>query len=114
MLNSDLQTGTVIALPTPVKYGVYALLGGLACAVVAPLSVPIILGIVFGVGAAGPVAGGLFAGFQAAAAGGAIAAGIVMGAALPAIGYVGAGIVGAVAAVGARALAGVINALGAQ
>ncbi len=39
------------------KYGVYAGLGGLACAFMAPQVVPLILGLTLGVSAGGPVAG---------------------------------------------------------
>ncbi|KAJ7778920.1 hypothetical protein B0H16DRAFT_1448468 [Mycena metata] len=82
--------------PAPVKYGVPAAVGAAVLAV--PLAAPI-LGGIYGIGAAGPVAGGVFAGIQA---GGAVVAGsswavvqsIAMGAALPAIGVVSTGAIG--------------------
>ncbi|KAF8908246.1 hypothetical protein CPB85DRAFT_1310061 [Mucidula mucida] len=93
------------------NYVAYAGLG-VACVIAAPLLAPSILGGIFGVSAAGPVAGGVFAGLQAAAPGGVIAAGaplaviqgIAMGAPLPAIGFVGAGAVGVVVARAAAVL----------
>ncbi|KAJ7754005.1 hypothetical protein B0H16DRAFT_1543052 [Mycena metata] len=83
-------------LPAPVKYGALAATG--AAVLVAPLA-PAILGGVYGIGAAGPVAGGTFAGIQA---GGAVVAGgswaaiqsIAMGGALPAAGFFGASAIG--------------------
>ncbi|KAJ7242998.1 hypothetical protein C8J57DRAFT_1366754 [Mycena rebaudengoi] len=83
-------------LPTPVKYGVLGTAG--AAVLVAPLA-PAILGGIYGIGAAGPVAGGVFAGIQAS---GAVVAGsswavvqsVAMGGALPFIGTVSAGAIG--------------------
>ncbi|KAJ7763305.1 hypothetical protein B0H16DRAFT_1883696 [Mycena metata] len=83
-------------LPAPVKYGALAATG--AAVLAAPLA-PAILGGVYGIGAAGPVAGGTFAGIQA---GGAVVAGsswaviqsIAMGGALPAVGVLGASAIG--------------------
>jgi hypothetical protein len=51
-----------------------AVIGGLAVALAAP-----VMGVVLGMGAAGPVAGGMFAGWQAAAAGGVAGGGLSTG-----------------------------------
>ncbi|KAJ7874484.1 hypothetical protein B0H14DRAFT_2717964 [Mycena olivaceomarginata] len=88
--------GVVNTLPAPVKYGALGVAG--AAVLVGPLTAPI-LGGIYGIGAAGPVAGGAFAGIQA---GGAVAAGsswaviqsAAMGGALPFIGTVSAGAIG--------------------
>ncbi|KAJ6535672.1 hypothetical protein B0H19DRAFT_1383138 [Mycena capillaripes] len=84
------------ALPAPVKYGVVGVTG--AALLAGPLAPPI-LGGMYGIGAAGPVAGGAFAGIQAS---GAVVAGsswavvqsVAMGGALPFIGTFSAGAIG--------------------
>ncbi|KAF7335613.1 hypothetical protein MVEN_02216000 [Mycena venus] len=84
------------ALPGPVKYGALGVAG--AAVLAGPLAPPI-LGGIYGIGAAGPVAGGAFAGIQAS---GAVVAGsswavvqsVAMGGALPLIGTVSAGAIG--------------------
>ncbi|KAJ7437999.1 hypothetical protein B0H11DRAFT_596027 [Mycena galericulata] len=94
-------------LPAPVTYGVLGAAG--AAVLVAPLA-PAILGGIYGIGAAGPVAGGAFAGIQAS---GAVVAGsswaaiqsIAMGGALPLIGTVSAGAIGGAAGVVGGAVA---------
>ncbi|KAJ7466339.1 hypothetical protein FB451DRAFT_412342 [Mycena latifolia] len=99
-------------LPAPLKYGVLGVAG--AAVLAAPLAPPI-LGGMYGIGAAGPVAGGTFAGIQAS---GAVVAGsswavvqsVAMGGALPLIGTVSAGAIGG--AVGAAGGAVVSHARG--
>ncbi|KAJ7778972.1 hypothetical protein B0H16DRAFT_1448520 [Mycena metata] len=75
------------ALPAPVKYSVPAAVGAAVLAV--PLTAPI-LGGIYGISAAGPVAGGAVV----AGSSWAVVQSIVMGAALPAIGVVSAGAIG--------------------
>ncbi|KAJ7856889.1 hypothetical protein B0H13DRAFT_2078101 [Mycena leptocephala] len=95
-------------LPAPVKYGVLGVTG--AAVLAAPLA-PAILGGMYGIGAAGPVAGGAFAGIQAS---GAVVAGsswavvqsVAMGGALPLIGTVSAGAIGGAVGAASGAVAG--------
>ncbi|KAJ6550387.1 hypothetical protein DFH09DRAFT_1281321 [Mycena vulgaris] len=94
-------------LPAPVKYGALGVAG--AAVLAAPLA-PAILGGMYGIGAAGPVAGGAFAKVQAS---GAVVAGsswavvqsVAMGCALPFIGTVSAGAIGGAVGAASGALA---------
>lgn len=99
-------------LPDPVKYAIYGTAGAV---LIAPIVSPAILGGIYDISSKGPVVGGAFAAMQAA---GWVTAGTplstihstAMGGALPFVGHVGAGAIGALVGGGGKALVDYIHA----